>query len=269
MLVFVATHDAVCNVASYHRGSHDITPAAYADAYNAAIAVVRTVYSGPLVVDIPGWGQETDTAVSASPLITDQDIVYSTHLYPQAYNAVAGRYVSTGDIREMKEQSGRPCIVGEFGDIQPDPVGSWQCDVKAAVEAAKEAGYRAVYGWSWNGDGGSLNMVSPAWTSNPTASEYTVTAYAGPILDLMHPPGPPSEPPSAAPTSLPSSPPSDVPSALPSSLPSAQPSGQPSSDPSIQPTNQPSALPSAEPTSEPSYRPSCQPTVQPTQQPTT
>ena len=32
-------------------------------------------------------------------------------------------------------------------------MGSGQCDVKAVVEAAKGVGYKAVYGWAWNGDG--------------------------------------------------------------------------------------------------------------------
>eukprot|EP00603_Paraphysomonas_imperforata_P001297 CAMPEP_0114429794 /NCGR_PEP_ID=MMETSP0103-20121206/9683_1 /TAXON_ID=37642 ORGANISM="Paraphysomonas imperforata, Strain PA2" /NCGR_SAMPLE_ID=MMETSP0103 /ASSEMBLY_ACC=CAM_ASM_000201 /LENGTH=303 /DNA_ID=CAMNT_0001599169 /DNA_START=274 /DNA_END=1185 /DNA_ORIENTATION=- len=166
-------------------GSHGITPEAYASAYNDAIDVVRTVYSGPLVVDIPGRGQETDTAVSASPLITDEDIVYSAHIFPQAYNQAAGRYVTPGDVKNMVEQSGRPCMVGEFGDIQPDPVGEGACDVKAVVEAAKAAGFKSVYGWAWNGDSGSLNMMTPSWTLDPTADIYTETEYFWKILNVL------------------------------------------------------------------------------------
>jgi mannan endo-1,4-beta-mannosidase len=40
-------------------GSHNITPSAYASAYNAAITEVRKVYSGSIIIDIPGWGQES------------------------------------------------------------------------------------------------------------------------------------------------------------------------------------------------------------------
>jgi sugar phosphate isomerase/epimerase len=89
------------------------------------------------------------------------------------------------DVVDLLEQTGRHCIVGEFGDVQPSPVGSGQCDVKAVVEAAKGVGYKAVYGWAWNGDGGSLNMVSPSWSSNPVAAEYTVTDYSVSLLELL------------------------------------------------------------------------------------
>jgi mannan endo-1,4-beta-mannosidase len=146
---------------------------------------VRTVYSGPIVVDIPGWGQETATAIAASPLITDQNIIFSTHVYPQSYNQAAGRYVTPSDVKDLLQQTTRPCIVGEFGDIQADPVGTSKCDVKAVVEAAKATGYEAVYGWAWNGDGGSLNMVFPVWWLNPVATKYTVTSYFWPILNLL------------------------------------------------------------------------------------
>jgi hypothetical protein len=163
--------------------------------------VVRTVYLGPLIVDIPGWGQETDTAIAASPLITDSNVVFSVHLYPDAYNKVAGRALIPEDMKNLFLHSDRPCIVGEFGDIQPDPVD--QCDVKATVEAAKGVGFQAVYGWAWNGDGDTLNMVSPAWSSNPVAVEYTVTNYFWPILDLLRPPEEvPSVVPSIQPTDL-------------------------------------------------------------------
>ena len=46
-------------------GDHNITASAYASAYNNAISIVRTVYSGPMIIDIPGWGEETLTAMQA------------------------------------------------------------------------------------------------------------------------------------------------------------------------------------------------------------
>ena len=46
-------------------GSHTISSASYASAYNSAISIVRTVYSGSIIIDIPGWGQETYTAAVA------------------------------------------------------------------------------------------------------------------------------------------------------------------------------------------------------------
>ena len=173
------------NINIIYRGTHAVTSTEYADAYNAAIAIVRTVYSGPLVVDIPGWGQATGTAIAASPFISDQNIVFSTHLHPQSYNEVAGRYMNSEDVENLINQTDRLCIVGEFGNIQPDPVGADECDVKHVVEAAKAAGFEALYGWAWNGDGGSLNMVNPAWSSDPVAAEYSVTDYFWTIMELL------------------------------------------------------------------------------------
>lgn len=136
------------------------------------------------MVDIPGRGQETSVAITASPLIWDQDVVFSAHVYPQSYNQAAGRYMTPGDVEDLLQQTGRPCIVGEFGDIQPDPEAG-QCDVKSTVEAAKATGYEAVYGWAWNGDGGSLNMVSPTWAISPTAGSYSETDYFWTIMDSL------------------------------------------------------------------------------------
>jgi len=42
-------------------GNHDLNALDYAVAYNQAIAIVRTVYSGPIIIDLPGWGQDVNT----------------------------------------------------------------------------------------------------------------------------------------------------------------------------------------------------------------
>lgn len=168
-------------------GSHDQTPKSYSDAYNSAISVIRSVYSGPLILDIPGWGQETNTAIDASPLLLDDDIVFSAHIYPQSYNQVAGHYVTSSDVKDLLLLTGRPCIIGEFGGITSYEfrTDSNACDVEAVVQAAKDVGYKAVYGWAWNGDGGDMNMVRPSWTENPTSSQYVETDYFWPILELL------------------------------------------------------------------------------------
>lgn len=46
-------------------GDHTITASAYAQAYNAAIAIVRQVYSGKIVIDAPGWGQAAQITANA------------------------------------------------------------------------------------------------------------------------------------------------------------------------------------------------------------
>jgi mannan endo-1,4-beta-mannosidase len=154
-------------------GSHNITASAYATAYNNAIAIVRTVYSGPIIIDIPGYGQETLTAYQAvktsTPVITDANIVLSTHIYPGNYNQGHGRTFLQADLDEMTN-SGRTCMVGEFG------TGTGSCDWSGCVDYAKLKNW-TVMAWAWNGDGNDLNMVTPSWATNPTASSFTVNAY--------------------------------------------------------------------------------------------
>jgi mannan endo-1,4-beta-mannosidase len=43
----------------------------------------------------------------------------------------------------------------------------------------------AVLGWAWNGDGGTMNMVTPAWDSDATASSYNTSAYFTVIYGLL------------------------------------------------------------------------------------
>ena len=155
---------------SLNRGSHDLTPQAYADSYNHAISMIRAVYDGPLIIDIPGWGQEADVAAAASSSLLDKNLIYSAHIYPQSYNQAAGRYFNEEDINTLSATK-RRCIIGEFGDIydfgnvKTDRKNNVQekneCDVAEVVQAAKSSGFQGVYGWAWNGDGGTLNMVQP------------------------------------------------------------------------------------------------------------
>ena len=46
-------------------GSHTLTSNAYASAYNAALEIVRQVYSGTVIIDAPGWGHEATVAANA------------------------------------------------------------------------------------------------------------------------------------------------------------------------------------------------------------
>jgi mannan endo-1,4-beta-mannosidase len=69
-------------------GSHNQDMYSYSNAYNQAISIIRSVYSGYLILDIPGWGQETLTASKASPLINDKNIIFSAHVYSRFRNIV-------------------------------------------------------------------------------------------------------------------------------------------------------------------------------------
>ena len=79
-------------------GSHNQTASSYASAYNNAISIVRQVYSGTIIIDIPGWGQETHTAADASSLLTDGNIMFSVHIYNSAWNSRTGAYLVSSDL---------------------------------------------------------------------------------------------------------------------------------------------------------------------------
>ena len=152
---------------------HNITSSAYASAYNSAISVVRQVYSGPIVVDIPGWGQETLTALNAyknsSPVITDGNLIVSTHIYPGNWNQARNHVYQTSDMNDLSS-IGRTVIIGEYG------TGPGSCDWSGCVDFGKSKGWSCL-AWSWNGDGGVLNMVSPSWASNATATSFSTNSY--------------------------------------------------------------------------------------------
>lgn len=155
-------------------GSHNIGSNAFASAYNSAISSVRQVYGGAIVVDIPGWGQETRVAAQAvtganGTRINDTNIILSTHIYPGAWNQATNNWLQNSDLDEMGN-AGRPCIVGEFG------TGSGSANWSGLVDHAKSKGW-TVLAWAWNGDGGSLNMVSPSWATNATATSFTLSSY--------------------------------------------------------------------------------------------
>jgi len=156
-------------------GGHSITNNAFASAYNSAISLVRQRYSGRIIVDIPGWGQETRTAAEAvkgtgGTKINDTNIALSVHIYPSAWNQGRNRWLSNADLDEMAG-SGRPCVVGEFGSGN-----SGSANWAGLTDYARGKGW-TVLGWAWNGDGGSMNMCNPSWASNSGATTFTKSGY--------------------------------------------------------------------------------------------
>ena len=156
-------------------GSHNQTSNTYASAYNTAISLVRSKYSSNIIIDIPGWGQETVTATEAvkgtnGTKINDSNITLSAHIYPGAWNQRNNHWETAADLNTMGSTSGRGCMLGEFG------TGSGSADWSGIVTNCKNAGW-SVLGWAWNGDGGSLNMVSPSWSSSPTATSFSTNSY--------------------------------------------------------------------------------------------
>lgn len=162
--------------------SHNMSANSFSSAYNSAIPIVRQVYSGRIIVDCGGWAQEATrmfnsvTGSGGTTKINDVKIVPSMHLYPGAFNGGAGRGVNTADI-DLLNTCGRSCIVGEFGGTTSN---SWV----ALVDRAKSHGW-TVIGWSWNGDGGTMNMLSPSWASNGSATSFTKSSYFNTIYSKL------------------------------------------------------------------------------------
>lgn len=168
-------------------GSHTITSSAYASAYNAAITEVRKVYRGSIIIDIPGWGQETATAACAvkgcstgQTKITDTNIILSAHIYPGAYNQAKGRYMNTTDLDDLAS-SGRPCMLGEFGSI-----GGSGADWSGIVDYANTKGW-TIIGWAWGGDGVGMNMITPNFQPFVSGSPktYTKNAYFNTVYNKL------------------------------------------------------------------------------------
>jgi len=179
----LAAYGSITVNLSNEWGSHNITSNAYASAYNSAISIVRQVYSGAIIIDIPGWGQETRTAADAvkgtnGTKISDTNIILSTHIYPGAWNQGRNRWLSNADLDEMAS-AGRPCMVGEFGNG-----GSGSANWSGLTSYAKSKGW-TVLGWAWNGDGGSMNMVTPSWSSNSTATSFSTSSYFNTVYNLL------------------------------------------------------------------------------------
>lgn len=158
----------------------------FAAAYNEAIKKVRGVYSGPIVVDMPGFGQEVHTGVLALAKFTDRNIVPSMHVYPNAWDDARNVAVTTADVDELKA-TGLDCIVGEFGDNGKAEATKW----KDVVNYAKSKGW-PVFAWAWSGDGGIMNMIEPktflAYTPGPVApplSRYNITSYANKVYAFL------------------------------------------------------------------------------------
>lgn len=182
-------------------GSHNLSATNYAGYYNQAITIVRTVYSGTIIIDIPGYGQETYVATNAvlgigtgGVKITDTNIALSTHIYPGNYvgqhsNANgsfgSGSNMVKADLDYMAT-SGRTCLVGEFGS-ETNGTTDWS----GLVDYAKSKAW-TILGWSWAGDGGDgvhaqMNMISPNFQAYKSGTNYpyTTSSYFNTVYDKL------------------------------------------------------------------------------------
>jgi len=149
---------------------HDILPMDFANAYNEAIPIIREVYEGPLIVDVPGFGQATDIAAAAFPYFQDQQIIFSVHIYTNAFNTQENRWLNEADLANLSAV-GAQCMVGEFCDASRG--GADWCGL---VDYCYQNDW-AIFGWAWNGDGGNMNMIEPHWRNQPLATSFRPTPF--------------------------------------------------------------------------------------------
>ena len=159
-------------------GSHDISSENYADAYNEAIAIVRSVYDGKLIVDVPGFGQAIKIAADAFPLLDEQEITYSVHVYTSGFNIEQKRWLSHEDLAYL-DATGADCMVGEFCDTANG--GADWCSI---IDECYVNGW-PLFGWAWNGDGGQMNMIEPHWRDDPLADKFQPTDFLKVVTDKL------------------------------------------------------------------------------------
>lgn len=159
-------------------GSHDISPQQYADAYNDVIAIIREFTSDKLIVDVPGWGQATKIAADAYQYFTDQNIIYSIHVYTSAFNIEQQRWLSHEDLVYL-DATGADCMVGEFCDSANG--GADWCSI---IDECYANGW-PLFGWAWNGDGRNMNMIEPHWDDEPFAQNFRPTEFMKIVTDKL------------------------------------------------------------------------------------
>lgn len=91
-------------------GGHNISSNSYASAYNSAINIVREVYRDRIIIDIPGFGQEPQTAVKAvdgtnGVKLNDTNIILSAHIYDTSYNGPFHRYTTVEGMRHWAAEN--------------------------------------------------------------------------------------------------------------------------------------------------------------------
>ncbi|MCU0469327.1 MAG: glycoside hydrolase family 5 protein [Arcicella sp.] len=147
-------------------GPHAITAQNFATQVNAALANVYAApvnardggtgrYNKQVIIDAPGYGQETYTLKQAVPLINATyrgKLILSAHIYPSCYvfNRPDGSKgpMYANDLAIMG-QAGLPCMLGEFGSYAKDGGGAnWS----TLVDYAKNKSW-PVFAWAWCGDG--------------------------------------------------------------------------------------------------------------------
>jgi mannan endo-1,4-beta-mannosidase len=168
-------------------GHKTINAKSYADQYNSAIRQIRSYYGGPIIIDLPGYGQLAKVAADAvtgaggiSP-IQDRNVILSMHVYPQTWS---GKGPVTLEDVNLLVATGRPCMIGEFGESNETPNTDW----RAIVTYAKSLNW-PVLAWCWDGDGNIMNIMSPEFQrfvpGQPNPYYFINSQYANIVLPFL------------------------------------------------------------------------------------
>jgi len=169
-------------------GDKGITAEDFADTYNKAIAMVRSTYGGPIIVDAPGFGQALQTAAlaikGAQITIKDPQIIMSAHIYNDAWNPSTGKGLQRSDLDTLAA-TGVACMVGEFGEKK---TGGNTPNWADLVDYAKSNNW-PVFGWAWNGDATPLNAedLGKVLTTPPAEMPMALAVQLGKAMNMISP----------------------------------------------------------------------------------
>ncbi len=121
-------------------------------AYISAIATLRQAgYTGPLMIDTGGCGQDIDDLLNYSTAVFNSDpeknVIFSLHLYGNASQALSSNWL--GQLTALSQSAGMVFVVGEFGpgnNVGPSPTTVTPGQIITAAESAN-MGWLA---WAWD-----------------------------------------------------------------------------------------------------------------------
>ena len=139
---------------------------------NAVQRLRSNGFTGPIVIDAPGYGHETrflsQEGGNVAPYNTN--VIFSLHVYPDSfYNGGLPGTTNPGSgggdvtfMNNLRAAAQRPIIIGEFGDTGGQFT-NFRGRVQEFVNNAQQSNANCgATGWAWNGDGLGMNAADDA-----------------------------------------------------------------------------------------------------------
>ena len=131
---------------------------------NAIVSMRNAGFRHALMVDGPGWGQDTDhTMLNNATSVEAADPMHNTIFSVHMYNVYASGSTVDSYIASFYN-TGMPFVIGEFGSTQSGASSSDDADEIMADAQSRGIGYM---GWSWSGNGGSAQYLDMVTNFNP------------------------------------------------------------------------------------------------------